>query len=62
VEDRFKGNCKWVFSTLKRVTKYDAFDKRDGGIVIRAFDDEGNVLSGVRLEQAIMEDYSNIHG
>ena len=39
IEEKFVGNTKWVFSKLKRVTKYDTFEKRDGSIVSKALDD-----------------------
>jgi hypothetical protein len=49
VEDRFKGNPKWVFQKLKRLTKYDQYDKRDGGVVTRALNEDGRLVSGREL-------------
>ena len=33
---RFSTESSWAFNKLKRITKYNEFSKRDGGIVQRA--------------------------
>ncbi len=47
VEDRFTGSTKWVFDKLKRMTKYDQYERRDGSIVSKALTAEDRVLTGV---------------
>lgn len=62
VQGRFKGNPREVFGSIRRCTKYDQYDKRDGGIMTRAIDSSGNFLTGQDLDTAILLDYQKIHG
>jgi hypothetical protein len=59
-EDRFTQQSHAAFSLLKRLTKYDNFEKRDGGLVVSAYQDN-TIVEGEVLENAIMNHYRAVH-
>ena len=52
-DNRFSPNSKEAFDLAKRLTKYNTFEKRDGGIVSAAYH-QGKLLEGVELERALL--------
>ena len=45
IKERFSVNAKKAFATMKRITRYDEFEKRDGGIMYKA-QYESTVIEG----------------
>lgn len=61
VEDRFGPNSGRAFDKLKRITKYNQTEKRDGGFMQRAIAPDGRIVSGDTLEGIVMEHYRGVH-
>jgi hypothetical protein len=59
-ELRFSSRSKEAFNLIKRVTQYHRIEKRDGGLVTKAYRD-GRLLTGEELDRALAEHYSSIH-
>jgi len=49
IEESATSKGKRTLKKLKRLTKYDQFEKRDGSIVTRAVDEEGKLVAGIEL-------------
>ena len=47
---------------MKSLCKYNTFKKRDGSFVTAALNDDGKLLTGEELEEALLQDYCRIHG
>ena len=45
------------YENLKKLTSYNKYDKKDGGILVRALDENNQMLRGENLEKKIIEDY-----
>jgi hypothetical protein len=43
---RFTGDAAEAFKLLKSITKYQNFERRDGGIVSQAYLDDGSLVQG----------------
>lgn len=59
-DGRFTAQSKEALALLKKLTHYDKFERRDGGIVSCALLD-GRLVEGEEMEQLIIEDFRNIH-
>ncbi len=55
-EKRFHGNVKKAFQEIKKITKYDQYRKREGGIHSRVKQD-GKTIVGAEAERLIMSHY-----
>lgn len=59
-DNRFGPNSKLAFDLAKKMTKYNLFEKRDGGLVAAAYDN-GKLLEGEELEAALIGHYRRLH-
>ena len=57
---RFSNESKTAFAMIKKLTKYDKFQKREGSFISEV-DMNGVVMGGDMAEQAIMEDFKAIN-
>ena len=56
-EKRFSSESKEAFSFLRRVYGYHNYEKRDGSIVTKIKDDEGNIITDVKeVSRRLMEE------
>lgn len=58
IVDEDSQGSGWMFKKLKRLTKYDQFEKREGSVVDRAVDEHGNIISGDELNKRLLEHYA----
>jgi hypothetical protein len=61
IADRFGPDSGKAFSKLKRITKYNQAEKRDGGFMQRAIATDGSIITGDRLERTVMDHYRSVH-
>ena len=60
--DRFSVNSSLAFQFLKNTTKYNCFDKREGAIVSKVLNKQGEIISDTKeVARLIIEHYSEIH-
>jgi len=56
-DKRFSGQQKQAFEQLRRMTKYDVFERRDGGIVRNIVSEEGKLISNGEEWQRMVGEY-----
>ena len=57
---RFSQHSSQAFRDLQRSTKYHSFERRDGGILSKAYF-QGRIVQGTELARAVLSDFAAIH-
>lgn len=60
IKDRFSKNSALAFQQIKNITKYNTFQKRDGGIVEK-IKHEGKIITGNEMNSIIMKQFKKMH-